>query len=347
MRSITCAYVTFIGVYMMRKTNMQKAVRRQPSSSREGGRGPERVRDGKGDMRPGKQSKPAYKRKPLRIPTDAEQAELLQLAIEKQLAARGIKGAALRQELREWEHVLDKTHARNLHALNPFTGGRWAQILNNAVEEVSPDGEVWTVTIIDDDWMFSTYPSGPTEHDLRRMLSRMRCAVRPGLRGVSYLLQSDFAVRRHIVSNRLAIEVHWHGLVWATADQIATLQRRFQAGRFGADRLHAEVGYNLLGWLRYSTKDPRLGYNTVKNFGFQPGSRNWKEWFQHREPLSASKRWLLLAMIGDLTKPELCAASGVGLAVLRKARRMAKARGSGVHRFPAPARVVSRARRRR
>jgi hypothetical protein len=330
----------------MCRTNMQKAVRRQPSSPRKDGRRPECARDDNGDTRAGKQSKPAYKRKPLWVPTDAEQAELLQLAIEKQLLSQGIKGLALRQELREREHVFSKTHARYLHALNPYAGAKWAEIVSQTIAEVGTTKDLWSVTIIDDDWTFGTYPFGPTERDLRWMLSRMRKVVQRRLRGRSYLLQADFAVRRHLVNNRLAVEVHWHGLVWATAEQIVALRSRFQADRFGADRLHAEVGYDLPGWLRYSTKDTRLGYNTVKNFGFQPGSRHQKEWFQHRQPLSASKRWLLIAMIGNLTKPELCAASGVGLAVLRKARRIAKAQARGVHCLTARARTVPRVGRR-
>jgi hypothetical protein len=252
---------------------------------------------------------------------------LLRNALEKGLKANGFMGVALRQELREWEHVFSSTRARYLHALNPYAGAKWAGILHEAIEAASFDDTPWKVTIIDDDWMFSTYPRGPSERDLRWMLSRMRRAVRRALRGVPYLLQADFAVRRHDAGHRMAIEVHWHGLVWASEEKVEALKKRFPANRFGADRFRARGVYDLTGALRYVTKDTRLGYRTVKNFGFQPGSRHWKEWFQHREALYAPKRLLLIAMVGNLAKPELCAASGMGLAVLREAKQLAKAQG--------------------
>jgi hypothetical protein len=200
--------------------------------------------------------------------------------------------------------------------------------LYEAIEGTDFDNTPWIVTIIGD-WMFSIFPRNPTEPDLRLMLSRMRRAARRELRGVPYLLQADFAVRRQTVGYRIAIEVHWHGLIWATAKQIEALKKRLPANRFGAARFHARAVYDLGGALRYVTKDTRFGYRTVKNFGFQPGSRHEKEWFQRREPIYGPQRRLLIAMVGTLTKPELCAASGEGRVVLQEAKRLAKDRGYG------------------
>jgi hypothetical protein len=123
--------------------------------------------------------------------------------------------------------------------------------------------------------------------------------------------------------------VHWHGLIWATAKQIEALKKRLPANRFGAARFHARAVYDLSGALRYVTKDTRFGYRTAKNFGFQPGSRHEKEWFQFREAIYGPQRRLLIAMVGTLTKPDLCAVSGVGLTVLREAKRLARERGYG------------------
>ncbi len=83
------------------------------------------------------------------------------------------------------------------------------------------------------------------------------------------------------------------------------------------------------GALAYIAKDNRLGYVTVENFKFRAGSSRWKEWFHHREPLTGPKRLLLMNAFGDLTKPELCAASGVGRDVLAEAKRLARAGGYG------------------
>jgi hypothetical protein len=284
-------------------------------------------RDGNGDGYEVAQPKPKRKRKPLRIPTNAEQSELLHVAIEDELVTRGFKGCALKQELRNYEHVFSATRARHLHALNPYAGVKWATALADAIAEQGGKGTLWTVTIISDDWMIDPYRQGSLERTLRFLLRRMRPAARRGLRGVSYLLQADFALRRHVFHHRLCIEIHWHGVVWATADQIEAIKRRFPANQFGADGFDAEETDDLTGWLGYATKDTRLGYSTVKNLELCPRSRRWKEWFQHREAISGPKRQWLLAMMGDLTKPELCSASGSGLAVLREAKRLARERG--------------------
>lgn len=282
--------------------------------------------DGSGTKHDGSSSKETEKAK-LKPPTNAEQSELLQAAIEKGLRANGVKGVALRQEMREWEHAFSKSYTRYLHALNPYARDKWSGMLQGVIERTAFDDTPWMVTIIADDWMFNTSPRGPSEHDLRRMLSRMRKAVQRGLRGTPYLLQADFAVRRYEGSRRVAIEVHWHGLVWAAAKEIAAIKKRFPATRFGADRFHATGTYDLSGAIDYMAKDTRFGYRTVKNFGFQPGSRHQKEWFQFREAIYGPQRRLLIAMTGNLTKPDLCAASGVGLAVLQEAKRLAKSQG--------------------
>jgi hypothetical protein len=281
--------------------------------------------DGEGDKVG--QPKPKRKRKPLKIPTNAEQSEFLQKAIEKELVTRGFKGCALKQELRDYEHVFSASRARQLHALNPYAGAKWAKAVDEAIAERGSEGTFWTVTIVSDDWMIDPNREGSLERALRFILRRMRAVARRGLRGVSYLLQADFALRRHVFHHHQCIEIHWHGVVWATADQIKAVKRRFPVNRFGADGFAAERADNLPGWLGYAAKDTRLGYVTVRNFRFRPQSRHWKAWFQHREAIAGPKRQWLIAMIGNLTKPELCSASGDGLAVLREAKRLARERG--------------------
>jgi hypothetical protein len=113
----------------------------------------------------------------------------------------------------------------------------------------------------------------------------------------------------------------------AAAQQIEALKKRLPANRFGATRFHARAVYDLGGALRYVTKDTRFGYRTAKNFGFQPGSRHEKEWFQRRESIYGPQRRLLIAVTGNLTKLDLCAASGIGRVVLQAAKRLARERG--------------------
>jgi hypothetical protein len=114
----------------------------------------------------------------LKPPTNAEQSELLQAAIEKGLRDTGLKGVALRQEMRQWEDVFSHSRARCLHALNPYAGERWSEILHEVIEGADFGDIPWEVTIINDNWLFSTDLRRPSERGLRWMLSRMRRAAR-------------------------------------------------------------------------------------------------------------------------------------------------------------------------
>jgi hypothetical protein len=143
-----------------------------------------------------------------------------------------------------------------------------------AIAAENIEGTIWMVIIIEDDWLLSTFPNRLPERALRFVLRRMRSVVRQRLRGVPYLLQSDLAVRRHVYDHKLCVEVHWHGLFWATASQIKSLKKRFSASRFGADGLDAEEVYDLTGALSYNTRDTRLGCAIVRNLTFRPGLRH-------------------------------------------------------------------------
>jgi hypothetical protein len=83
--------------------------------------------------------------------------------------------------------------------------------------------------------------------------------------------------------------------------------------------------HDLKGALGYIAKDSRVGYVTVKNNIFQ--TERSREWFHHRERHFSRQRQILIGMLGDLTKPEVCSASGPAKLVLQEARRTAKARG--------------------
>src|SRR5829696_779245 len=52
------------------------------------------------------------KRKPVTVPTDSEQAELLKKAIEKELNERGNSGPRLRCAMREYRHVYHRQDRR-------------------------------------------------------------------------------------------------------------------------------------------------------------------------------------------------------------------------------------------
>jgi hypothetical protein len=257
--------------------------------------------------------------------------------------ARGIKDLQLRRAIQEHEEVFSRRQARHLHALNSYSGATWAGFLAEAISTSEVDGTLWFVTIIDDDWILGTNPVEPSPDDLKGLLVRMRRITGLRLRGVPYVLQADFAVRREVGDFRPSVDVHWHGLVWADARQIGALRSKFRANRRGAAGFQARAVYHLPGALAYLTKDTRLGYVTVRNRAFQPESSGGKGWFHHRISLQSRHRQLLLGLVGDLTKPELCSASGAGRGVLQEAKRLAREGGYGSS--PVTARVITFRRR--
>ena len=142
-----------------------------------------------------------------------------------------------------------------------------------------------------------------------------------------FLLQADFAVRRVVRGYRATIEVHWHGLVWADKTTIDALKAKFPANKLGAEGMKAKKVYDLAGALTYTTKDPRLGYITVQDRRVEIDPSARKGWFHRRDHLETRHRRMLVIMTGNLTKPELCSASGEGRAVLQQARQIAKRQG--------------------
>jgi len=271
------------------------------------------------------------KRKRLKLPSDSEQAELLRTAIEKKLKGGGESGVRLRCAMREYRHVYDRRDRQELHALNPYAGAIWAAALEEAVAATGIEGQAWFVTIIDDAWSLGTtiysYSIGPSPEALSDVLKQMRRTTGLRLRGVPFLLQADFAVRRVVGHWEPSIEVHWHGLVWTDKATIGVLQKRFPANKIGAPGMKAKAVYGLSGALAYAVKDSRLGYVTVQNRHHGMDSSNRKRWFHHRDTLQSRHRWMLVGMTADLTKPELCSASGEGRIVLRKALQIVKEQG--------------------
>jgi hypothetical protein len=266
-------------------------------------------------------------RKDLVLPRDAEQSELLQVAIEKGLRAQKKQMIHIKQRLREQQPRFSRRDQWRLCALNPYSGAKWAATLETAIRANNATKNLWFVTIIDDGWTLGTYPVEPSEQAFLNLLRQMRQQTRRLLRGFSYLLEADFALRRYAGTGHRFIELHWHGLVWANKAQMKAIAKRFSPNRYRAKGLDWKAVYDLSGALRYITKDTRLGYLTVENRGFGPTPHSQKGWFHYREPLLSSQRRLLLCVFGRLTKPELCTVSGTGNIVLQEARELAKSRG--------------------
>src|SRR4051794_16674938 len=109
---------------------------------------------------------PKKPRKRDRVPTESEQAVLLEIALEKDLKARGLRELQIRRAMRDYETIFVRHRARQLHALNPYAEARWASFLGEAIDTSEMEGPLWFVTIINDDWILGTYRVGPTQRDL-------------------------------------------------------------------------------------------------------------------------------------------------------------------------------------
>ena len=91
--------------------------------------------------------------------------------------------------------------------------------------------------------------------------------------------------------------------------------------------MRAKAVYDRPGALTYTTKNPRLGYITVQDRRVEIDPSARKGWFHRRDHLETRHRRMLVTLTGDLTKPELCTASGEGNTVLQHARRIVKKQG--------------------
>jgi hypothetical protein len=189
------------------------------------------------------------------------------------------------------------------------------------------------VTIIDDAWLFSVYPREPSERDLRWMSAGCGGPFAE-VSGVSpYLLQADFAVRRHEAGHR---DRHRGALAWFSLGErgakIDAMKKRFRLIASGLTAFTLATIYDLTGALALHHQGYPLWLPDCKNFGFQRGSRHWKEWFQHREADLGPKR---LAADRDDRQPDetrtLCCIKG---GPDSSARGQATGKGSGLSSHP-------------
>jgi hypothetical protein len=229
----------------------------------------------------------------------------------------------LRRIEREWLDGLSHRDGKLLHAMNPWAGGLWSDLLAQAFEEVAPDEPAWAVTVLDHRWdrLVDNY-SVVTPADVKLVLDRMRKRLFEAFRGMSYLFMVDVSVERQARAkdNPRLLSLHLHGVVWGDREEVRAKKRYFAGGHYGAPALRTQTITDCDGWLRYACRDQRLGNYWWKDLGGESyGRRN--------EPIYSGQRLHLLRMFRHVTKPDLCLASGVGLEIRRHALGAAKERG--------------------
>ena len=274
-------------------------------------------------------------RRQFKLPTHREQYELLARAVRKDLEEIREFGDEPDQR-EECDHPFafsvrmlpfKKANRHRLAALNPWAGVAWRNHLLNAIAEVAPSDPAHFVTVLEEGWDF---PSDQWPIDSSELMARLRTIgrqVRNRLRGLPFLLQLDIALHRVAKqpgSRRVC--VHFHGLIWGQDDHVSKAMAGFKPGFLGAPGGLSERVYDLRGALAYMSKDPRSAYVSYRKRQPWKPDQPLSRLFSHREPLTRGNRRFLLNLFGDLTKPQLCIASGVGEEVLRRAKALAQAK---------------------
>jgi hypothetical protein len=147
--------------------------------------------------------------------------------------------------------------------------------------------------------------------------------VRRALKGFAFFAMFDLALLRERKRNgaapgrtpqRFSALLHVHGVVFGERAEIeAALKRRFpdpKKGRAGAKVYKLTNLTELPVWLGYVTKDPRSRYR-LKDKG--------KDQRMMRERMRGPQQLYLLKLYSEITKPELCIGSGLGLKIVQRA----------------------------
>ena len=209
--------------------------------------------------------------------------------------------------------------------MNPWAGDFWVKYLEQAYNELSLPLKAYFVTVFDHDFEipFSDVDYGNRRELLVRHLPRIQAAVRNRFRGVPFFLELDLAIHRHSRRSKRILSLHFHGLAWGSEKKVAKVLAKFQPGLGGAEGGQKSRVYDLAGALRYIAKDTRCQYATIPANPFAGIRRA----YHHRERMYGPKRLMMLDLLDDWAKPELCIGSKIGSKLLKRAIAIAKGKG--------------------
>jgi hypothetical protein len=267
-----------------------------------------------------------HKRKPVVIPTNHEQLEKLERAARYMSNRQCEISDRQRRRVKEgWLDGLAYRDRYSLHALNPWAGELWSRWLHTAYEQYQGDDPHFAVTVLDKGWDLSVKDFAFTDPtDLRRVIQTIRKQLQAAFRGASYLFMVDVSVERqaHVYQNERRLCLHLHGVVWLDRRKLRAAKRYFAGGHYKAPALKTKFMYDSAGWLNYASRDQRLGNHWYRV------PLDFEERYKRRdEHLYSGQRQHLLRLFHNVTKPDLCIASGIGKQIKLEALQSAKARG--------------------
>ncbi|WP_073057766.1 hypothetical protein [Kaistia soli] len=208
-----------------------------------------------------------------------------------------------------------------MRALNPWAGGLWRRALMKAFEQERSSLPTIAITLYSEQWSFAL-EGASRPPVLEDMLVAMESDVSAALEGLSYLLLVDVAIHRTSRGRQQTLCYHLHGVAWGTKAEIKARLKGWGSGFMGAPGHKLVDIFDLKGWIDYSAKDTRCRY--VTNPVRAPLGRETHH--HHRERLWGPQLGTLLGVYGDLRKPQLALAGGIGAKILKSARAVATQR---------------------
>ncbi|MBL0407245.1 hypothetical protein JKG68_25275 [Microvirga aerilata] len=263
------------------------------------------------------------KRKPVAIPSNHEQLEKLERAARFMTKRRCDVSERERRRVEErWLDGLGYRERKYLHALNPWAGEIWASLLKSGYEQYQDDDPHFAVTILDNGWDLLINDFTYCEpRDLKCIIQQMRKQLQAAFRNASYLFMIDVSVERQarVHRNQRRFCLHLHGIVWLDRRKLRRAKRYFAGGHYKAPALRTKQMYDPEGWLKYASRDPRLG-----NHWYRAQLDFEERYNRYNEHLYSGQRQHLLRLFRNVTKPDLCIASGIGRKIKLYALRAAK-----------------------
>jgi hypothetical protein len=150
------------------------------------------------------------------------------------------------------------------------------------------------------------------------LLDKFTKLIRSRLRGLSFVMMHQAAIHRVTEGNQYFVSLHAHGIVRGPKKRLDAIKKSKRQSVFGTKEIVLAPITNLAGCLNYMSRDQRIQYA----WAVLRGAYRSKP-----APMYSPQLARIIDLYGDLAKPELCLGSGIGPNILRRALKLAIARG--------------------
>lgn len=256
---------------------------------------------------------------PFQIKNNEEQYRKLEMTLKKRGHLRGGRDPTP-EALDRLMGAYSEKAAHDQGCLNPYSNERWVQChFGEPFPQPAPPSQLCCVTILPQvGWIDLNIPR--TGMELHREFLKACTKVQQKCRNLGagkfdFLLSLDagFIVVNGVVR---VLAVHAHGFAWGELSAIKANLRSLPAAIGGTPGGKAVICSDRRGWLTYMSKDSRI--KSIRN---QDSDGSWLPAASRH--FTKDDQLTLIEAYGDLKKPEMSFASGVGVQLLRAARQAA------------------------